>query len=248
LSNQFQRLDAKDSLGSLFIHIIANLPLLFIALIFYHTFGFYGWSHLISGIFLMYSVIRLDRFIDLRHKFPWHIIPLVIFSAYHYPLITILVLAGGLLINLRAITKRDFFAFERVEGLGMFLIGVFPFVLPLGVTDPIMFLGPALFVLGIDSFHKIGHRETSNLALMWTTGIAFFTIAVISYIIFFEPPITDLLPVIFTIYGPLIGFKLLKNRSQFASWLYYQIWQCFIIIILFIIYANLISKTSLFPS
>jgi hypothetical protein len=203
-------------------------------------FGFYGWQHLLTGIFLIYSIILLDRFIDQRHKFPWHIIPLIIASLYFLPLITLSVVLGALIINLRILVRSNSFIFERLEGVGMVLIGLLPFVLPLGITDPLMYLGPALFIMGIDSFHKIGHRETTNACLMWITGISFFLIAIVSYAILFKPALSEMGPVALVTFVPLIGFKIAEKKSKFFSWCYYQMWQSCVIIILFLKYSEVL--------
>ncbi len=219
------------------IHYLVNIPGTLIAVFFYNEFGFLGYEHIASVILLHFSIIALDDYIDKKQAFPWYVIPMLGIAAYFFPLVTGLGLLGLLLINIRTITKSKSFFQERIEGLGMLPIGVFPFILPLGITDIHAFISPIFVIFVIDSFHKIAHRETNHKKLMWITGI----ISLILFTIIYVTTWFDFLVLGLVAYLPLVGFWILQNKPKKYSFIYYQIWQGAIILTLCAKYVQLLQ-------
>lgn len=203
-------------------HYFVNSPLTMWVFLFYSKYGFYGWPHLLSVIFIHFSIFSLDDWLDMKRPFPYYLLPMLAFSALYYPLITALALCGNLIANLRALTKRNYFVLERLEALGNIPIFVLPFTLPVGLNNFKLYLAAALYLLFADSFHKIGHRETTQPRLMWTSGI----VCLIAVVAIFAKP--NILFVFFAIttFLSLVPFKIIKNLR--FSWTYTQIWFGFI--------------------
>ncbi len=199
-------------------HFLVNSGLTLFVFLFYYKFGFYGWPHLLSVIFIQYSIIPLDDWMEGERSFPFYILPLLVFAAYFFPLVTALALLGDVIVNLRAITKTDNVIFERLEGLGAVLIYVLPFTLPIGLNSVRLYTAAVLFLLFADSFHKIGHRETANSKLMWASGLTAFLL--VAYI-FGTPTKTFVLLFAGTLIS-LLPFKIIRDKSR--SWVYSQIW------------------------
>jgi hypothetical protein len=159
---------------------------------------------------------------------------MLLFAGYFYPLVTFLALVGCFIINLRTFTNSTAFFYERLEGSGMLLIGIFPYVLPLGIRDPMAFLPAFLFIMAIDSFHKIAHRETKHTILMWSSGIAFVLIAMVLY----AHSLSDILVLTLVALLPLIGLKIVEKKAKKYSWAYYQTWQAILVFTLFAKYPS----------
>lgn len=213
----------SDSIDLIFIkkdlkHFLVNIHLTLMTLLFYAKYGFYGWSHLFSVIFIQYSVMPLDDWLDKERPFPYYILPLLSYAIYYYPLITILAIAGDLFVNLRVLLKQNNFFLERLEGIGNVTIYVVPNTLPIGLNNLSLYTASILFTLFADSFHKIGHGETTNPRLMWLTGFVFLTLAVL---IFAKANLfTVALGVLILL--SLIPFRLIKKRIY--AWSYTQAW------------------------
>lgn len=199
-------------------HYLINLGTTLTIFIVYAKYGFLGWPHLLSVIFIHYSVLPLDDWLDKDRPFPFYILPLLAFSAYFFPLITVLAILGDLIVNLRAIIKKDNFLLERLEGLGNVPIYVLP-LMPLALLhEPSLYLAASLYLLFADSFHKIGHRETIHPKLMWTSGLT--CLFLVSFL-FATPTLTFWVLLAVTLIS-LIPFKLLTKKS--SSRVYSQIW------------------------
>jgi hypothetical protein len=224
----------KHYLRKHFLHFIINSPLVIVVVFFYQTFGFYGWPHLISVILLAYASIPLDEYLDSKQRFPSYIIPMFAFSGIFYPWITLSVIVGCLLINLRALLKSSSFLYERIEGIGMLPLAIFPFILPLSIHDFTAYLPPLLFVLIIDSFHKIAHKESINIEAMWISGVVLIAIVVIIYVHTFF----DLFVLLLVVILPIIGLKVIADYSIKYTKTYYQIWQGIVTIVLFAKYPE----------
>ncbi len=199
-------------------HYFVNSALTLLVLVFYLKYGFYGWPHLLSVFFIHYSVLPLDDWLEGERQFPYYILPLVLFSFYYFPLIAVLALLGSVVVNLRALINKSNFILERIEGLGNVPIYVIPFTLPVGLNNFRLYLAASLFILFVDSFHKIGHQETVKPKLMWFSGLFFLTLVVL---VFggFNPVFLTIL----TIYLlSLLPFKLIKKKVH--SWAYTQFW------------------------
>ena len=152
-------------------HYLVNIAGTLLALIFYAKFGFYGWHHLVSLICIQYTALALDDWIDDGRPFPYYTLAMLAFAGYFYPLITVLSLAGVLMVNLRVLTKNNAFILERLECLGNIPIAVMPLTLPVGLNNPALYLAATLFILFADSFHKIAHHDTNYPRTMWITGL-----------------------------------------------------------------------------
>lgn len=199
-------------------HYLINLGTTLTIFIVYAKYGFLGWPHLLSVIFIHYSVLPLDDWLDKDRPFPFYILPLLAFSAYFFPLITVLAILGDLIVNLRAIIKKDNFLLERLEGLGNVPIYVLP-LMPLALLhEPSLYLAASLYLLFADSFHKIGHRETIHPKLMWTSGLT--CLFLVSFL-FATPTLTFWVLLAVTLIS-LIHFKLLTKKS--SSRTYSQVW------------------------
>lgn len=199
-------------------HYLINLGTTLTIFIVYAKYGFLGWPHLLSVIFIHYSVLPLDDWLDKDRPFPFYILPLLAFSAYFFPLITVLAILGDLIVNLRAIIKKDNFLLERLEGLGNVPIYVLP-LMPLALLhEPSLYLAASLYLLFADSFHKIGHRETIHPKLMWTSGLT--CLFLVSFL-FATPTLTFWVLLAVTLIS-LIPFKLLTKKS--SSRTYSQVW------------------------
>lgn len=201
-----------------FKHFLVNLHLTLFTLIFYAKYGFYGWQHLLSVIFIQYSIFPLDDWLDHERTFPFYILPFLVYAFYNYPLITVLAMAGNLFANIRVLLKKSNFFLERVEGIGDVPIYVTPNALPIGLNSLSLYIAGTLFILFVDSFHKIGHRETASPKLMWLTGLI---CALLVAGIFAKPNLvfTGLLGVLLV---SLIPFHLINNRVY--AWAYTQVW------------------------
>lgn len=107
---------------------------------------------------------------------------------------------------------------ERLEGLGNVPIYVLP-LMPLALLNkPSLYLAASLFILFADSFHKIGHRETVHLKLMWASGLGcLFLVS----LLFATPTITFGFLLALTL-ASLIPFVILKKKSPSRA--YSQIW------------------------
>ena len=199
-------------------HYLINLGTTLTVFVVYVKYGFLGWPHLLSVVFIHYSVLPLDDWLDQDRPFPFYILPLLAFSAYYFPLITVLALLGDLVVNLRAITKKDNFLLERLEGLGNVPIYALP-LMPLALlSKPSLYLAASLFILFADSFHKIGHRETSHPKLMWASGLAcLFLVSTI-----FATPTFAFGSLLAITLLSLVPFTLLKKKSH--SHTYSQLW------------------------
>lgn len=213
MDNKFLKRDVR--------HFLVNPGTIFCLLLFYIRFGFYGWPHLLSVIFIHYSVLPLDDWIERARPFPYYVLPMLAFAVYYFPLVTALALAGDLIVNLRAIVHKDNFILERFEALGDVLIYVLPFTLPIGLNNFRLYAAAVLFILFADSFHKIGHRETVNQKLMWWSGLAAFFL--VAYL-FATPTLTFVLLFAATLLS-LAPFELIRN--QLYSWRYSQVWFVF---------------------
>ena len=106
---------------------------------------------------LVYLDLLLDDCIEERTFRGW---PMLAVSLILYPLITMLVLLGEFLINLKAIFHRESFILEQFEGLANYLIYVTPFLLSIAVFDWKVHLAALLFVSGCNQAHKVMHGET----------------------------------------------------------------------------------------
>ncbi|PIS08975.1 hypothetical protein COT75_03875 [Candidatus Beckwithbacteria bacterium CG10_big_fil_rev_8_21_14_0_10_34_10] len=215
-------------------HYLVNSSLTLLVLVFYFKYGFFGWFHLLSVIFIHYSVLTLDDWLEKKRPFPYYVLPLVSFAAYYFPLITVLAMLGDVVANLRSLTGRNNFILERIEGLGNVFIYVIPFTLPVGLNNLKLYVAASFFILFADSFHKIGHREISNSKLMWLSGLTFFLL--VSLI--FGTPSFLFLTLLTAILLSLLPFKLIKNK--FYSWAYSQIWFGFVGLIGFYYYLNFV--------
>lgn len=199
-------------------HYLINLGTTLTVFVVYAKYGFLGWPHLLSVIFIHYSVLPLDDWLDNDRPFPFYVLPLLAFSAYYFPLITALAVLGDLIVNLRAIIKKDNFLLERLEGLGNVPIYILP-LMPLALLNkPSLYLAASLFILFAGSFHKIGHRETTHSRLMWLSGLAFLFLV---SLIFATPTLTFWALLAVTLVS-LIPFKLLTKKS--SSRAYSQVW------------------------
>lgn len=199
-------------------HYFVNATLTLLVLVFYWKYGFYGWHHLISVIAIQYSVLPLDGWLEKARPFPYYVVPMLAFAAYHYPLITALALAGDVVVNLRSILKRNSFILEKIESIGNIPIYVMPFTFPIGLNDMSLYLAAFLFLLFMDSFHKIGHKESSNARMAWITGLAFFFAAIFLY----ATPTPLFVAFASLCLISIIPFKLLEKRKQ--AWAYSQLW------------------------
>ncbi len=199
-------------------HFLVNLGTTITVFVVYTKYGFLGWPHLLSVVFIHYSVLPLDDWLDSDRPFPYYILPLLAFSAYYFPLITALAILGDLIVNLRAIIKKDNFLLERLEGLGNVPIYVLP-LMPLALLyKPSLYLATSLFILFADSFHKIGHRETNHPKLMWASGLAcLFMVS----LIFATPTFAFGFLLAITLLS-LVPFITLKKKS--SSRAYSQAW------------------------
>lgn len=202
-------------------HYVFNIPQSLVVTLFYLKFGFLGWEHLLSLFFIQYFVLPLDDWLDKRRPFPFYVVPMILFSFYFYPLITILALAGALVVNLGAIVKKKNFIVERLEGLGNFPIYALPILIPFGLNDFKFAFSVMLFILFLDSFHKISHRETSSPKLMWITGILFFVLALYNFAL----PNLIFIGLISVILLSLIPFWIFRKKHKIFSWSYYWIFQ-----------------------
>lgn len=199
-------------------HFFVNLGITLVILVVYAKFGFLGWPHLLSVIFIHYSVLPLDDWLEKERPFPYYVLPMVAYAAYYFPIITVFALLGDVVVNLRTLTNKNNFALERLEGLGNIPIYVLPLLIPAGLNNPKLYLISSLFILFTDSFHKIGHRETVNKKLMWISGLMLFFLVAL---LFRTPTITFYALLIATLIS-LIPFKLIK--SNLNSWIYSQAW------------------------
>lgn len=199
-------------------HFLVNLGTTLVVIVFYLRFGFYGWKHLFTILFIHYAAMPLDDWMEGERPFPYYVVPLVAFAVYFYPLITVLAFCGGVIVNLRAITGNNSFLLERFEALGNILVYIVPFTLPVGLNNPQLYIASVLIILFADSFHKIGHQESSKPKLLWLTGLAslllvaylFATQTVVFYVLFALTLIS------------LLPFRLIKKKVH--SWAYSQVW------------------------
>lgn len=201
-------------------HYAIIFPITLFVFLFYVKYGFYGWTHLLSVIFIQYAGLPIDDWLDEGRPFPFYVLPMIAFATYFFPLITVLAITGGFLVNLRVLTHKNNFFLERIECLGDVLIYVLPFTLPIGLTNWQMYVAAILYIVFVDSFHKIGHKETSHSKLMWITGLISLTFVSLLFgalnIIFLSLLLTTLLS--------LLPFVFVKDRLY--GWIYTQVWMC----------------------
>lgn len=200
-------------------HYLINISITLIPLVIvYLKFGFLGWSHLLSVVFIQYSVLPLDDWLERERPFPYYLFPLLAYSAYYFPVITTLALLGIIVANLRAVLRKDNFLLERLEALGNIPIYVLP-ILPLTLLGrSSLYLAASLYLLFADSFHKIGHQETIHPRLMWLSGLAFlFLVSLI-----FATPTFVFWALLAVTLVSLVPFKLLTEKS--SSRTYSQVW------------------------
>lgn len=170
------------------LHLAVNLNLNAAApLIFYFFEGFYGWRHL-AWLFIWSLIIYTwDDVIERRMRdAPVYLMPLTFVAAMLQPLLTGLILLGELLINLKDLlrpgSRLGEFLCEVAEGPGNTLIYVCPFLVPLGVADPWLWLAVAGFVTYINSVgHKIGHQETRSPGAHLALGFTLATVVGLAY-------------------------------------------------------------------
>lgn len=210
--DEFRRFQERD-----LRHFLVNTGTMIGGFLFYLKFGFYGWPHLIAVVLLWYATLPLDDWIEKERPFPYHAGIITAVVAFFYPLITVSVLFGNLMTNLRSLLKKDTFLLERLEGVGNVFVYVAPFVL-MRPPPPGVYLATTLFVLFADSFHKIGHKETKHVKAMWITGLLSLIFVTARF------ATSDLL--FFTLLAllviSLIPFATLKEKKK--SWLYTQVW------------------------
>ncbi|MEM1524811.1 MAG: hypothetical protein QW618_01585 [Nitrososphaerales archaeon] len=197
-------------------HLLENLNLnLATPIIFYFIIGFdkFGWSHVLFVACWSIWIYTLDDLIEersLRGWFYW--IPLIAISFILYPLITILVIIGEFLINLKAIFNKESFILEQFEGLGNYLIYVTPFLIPINVFDLRINLASLLYVMACNQAHKIGHRETKKPL---HATIILIIIATFLYLTFreYNPIFADIWGIMGLISG--LGFIFIKKRRYY---------------------------------
>jgi len=222
-------------------HFFINLPLTLIALLFFYKFGFYGWPFFLSLIFIHFS-ISLDDWVEKERPFPYYLIPFIGYAFWNFPLITVLALVVGLaIINLRVFLKRDGFIYERLEGIGNLFIYVVPLTIPIGGLSLRFlpaYIGATIYILFVDSFHKLGHKETVYRKWTWIFGLGFL-------FLYFALFTANSIYILFLglILATLIPFKLLEKKRRVYGWAYYQVWESFVAIIgfgiaLFLPYNN----------
>lgn len=201
------------------LHILVNLPLSMVCLVYYPKFGFerYGWRHVLFLATLQY-VLPLDNWIDGERGFPYYILPVIALSFWSYPTLFILSLGGTVVVNLREIFGVRGLIYERLEALGNFLILVMPMLVPIMWYAPLS--NAILYVLFMDAFHKIGHRETISQKWTWISGLIFYGAVVI---LFVRGALHLLLCSIATI--SFIPFYLMRGRPRKYTWAYFQLWQ-----------------------
>ena len=160
--------DLKSLLKRDFLHLAENLNLnILTPVIFYVFVGFehYGLRHII--FLALYSIwiyswddmIEDRSFFRKRRLYVWF---LTAASFALYPIITIMVLGGEVLINLNAIFRKQSYLFQLIEGPGNTLIYFTPYVAPINAYNPWIWIGVSIFFTGVDEFHKLGHTETPN--------------------------------------------------------------------------------------
>lgn len=198
--------------------LLVNTGVLAGGFLFYLKFGFYGWEHLLTVLCLQYAVFPLDDWLEGQRPFPYHAAALMIIGLCISPFITLSVIAGTLLVNIRVLLKRNTFLLERIEAIGNLFVYILPFILPLQHPLPRVYLAAILFVLFADSFHKIGHRETLHPKAMWATGLLF--LGLLAFLFSTATVIFAVLAVM--ILASLIPFAVLKDEKQ--AWVYTQVW------------------------
>ncbi len=164
-------------------HLAVNLNLNIVApIVFYATQGFaaYGIPHLLFIILWSIWIYTMDDALETR-RFPLYLWPMLTASLILQPLLTVLVVAGEFLINLKDLTRKESIALELLEGPGNTLIYVAPFLVPLGVSDPLLWAAITMFVTYINCFHKIGHRESCNARLSMVVGLSLATVVGLLY-------------------------------------------------------------------
>jgi hypothetical protein len=199
-------------------HFVVNIFPTSCVFLFYLKFGFYGWPHLLSVLALQYAVLPLDDWMEKERSFPYYVLPMLVFAGYFYPLVTALVLLGDGIVNIQALLNRKNFLLERLEGLGNILVYVLPFTLPIGLHTPQLYAAAILFILFLDSFHKIGHRETAHPQLMWATGL----ICLAGLVWLFGTLTSTFLILAVIMIASLLPFKTLTEKAK--SWRYSQLW------------------------
>ncbi len=165
-------------------HLAVNLNLNLITPIIFYVFeGFekYGWSHLAFLIPYAVWIYTLDDAIESR-RFPIYVWPLIAASFILQPFITLFVILGEILINLKAIFRKESFILEQFEGPGNMLIYVAPYIIPLNIWEWKLWLAIMAFVTYINAVgHKIGHMETEKPKLSFIWGIFLATVVGILY-------------------------------------------------------------------
>ncbi len=208
-------------------HYISNISLTFIALIFYYKFGFYGWHHFISLVFIQYAALALDDWIEKKRPFPYYCLLLLGVGFYFYPILTVITMTGLWLTNLRYLLKREDFILERLEGFGNL-----PYALillqPIGLTDLKTLVSVSLFILFVDSFHKIGHRDTKYPNLMWISAFAIMFLDIILWWGNINANLFDLSIFLVLAVLSVVPFRLFQNKPTAYGWAYYQYWQAMV--------------------
>lgn len=189
-------------------HFLVNSAIFLVPLPFiYAKFGFIGWWHVLTVFSIQYMVLPLDDWIEGNRTFPYYILPFFAFAFYHLPAITLLAVAGDYVTNLRAVLKKKNFWLERIETIGNVPIYLMPLMVPIGLGTPTTYLAGTLFFLFADSFHKIGHNESSNDKLMWWTGLGFL----LAVVAIFGQPTWVFVGLFILMLLSLLPFKLMKK-------------------------------------
>ncbi len=176
----------------------------------------------ISCLFFLFSMLVCPSMTGWTKEglFRFYVLPMIAFAAYFFPLITVFAIIGGFLVNLRVLTHKNTFFLERIECLGDVLIYVLPFTLPIGLTNWQIYVAAILYIVFVDSFHKIGHQDTSHSTLMWITGL----ISLMFVSLLFGALNIIFMSLLFATLLSLLPFVIVKDR--FHSWIYTQVWIC----------------------
>jgi hypothetical protein len=67
-------------------------------------------------------------------------------------------------------------------------------------------------------------------------------IGILSFSLLFKVSLTGIIAISLIVFIPLIGFRITETKSSRSGWLYYQIWQAILIIILFSVYSSLLKS------
>ncbi|MFQ5950801.1 MAG: hypothetical protein ACE5KH_01795 [Candidatus Geothermarchaeales archaeon] len=208
-------------------HLLLNLPLSLVGILFYVRFGFevYGWLHL--GLLVSWSLYTytLDDWIDGKRPFPRYVLPLLAYAAVSYPLYLVLHLAGEVLINLRSILATENVVAEKLEAVGDWLIYIPIYFFPLGV-DAQFLLGCFVVCFALDQTHKYGHSETAHPTLTLILAIAPFTYIAIQNLLMHPVGSEELTFLLGAAVVGAIPFFVSEGRSR-RYW--FQIWQGYVV-------------------